>query len=147
MINPEAPKRTRLPEAGEAEMLPKPTEGDILYAGLEFTLPTTQVTAIIDQKRGGELDGAIESIGESSGIKSTQLLRLHVEDVLATLPEKERRAAELGFGLLDGKQRSTKEVAQELGVSERTAQRRTSSAIAKLRNPERAQKIRDFLQE
>lgn len=143
MTNPEFPKRIRLPEAGEAEMLPKPEEGDILNAGFEVTLPATQIAALIDQKRGGELDSATEF----ATVKSIDMLREQVVDVLSTLPEKERRATELGFGLLDGKQRSTKEVAEELGVSVRTAQRRTSSAISKLRNPERAQKIKDYLQD
>jgi RNA polymerase primary sigma factor len=141
----ENPIRTVLPEAGESEMLASSAEGNIMNAGLEVTLPPDRLVALIDEMRGGELDTEIESAG-SVKIQSMQMLRFQVEDILATLSENERRTMELGFGLIDGKQRSAKEVAQELDVSESTARRRIKSATSKLRDPERAQRIKEYLQ-
>lgn len=76
-----------------------------------------------------------------------QMVRLQVENIMGTLSDKEREAARLRYGLQDGKQRSFREVAEELGVSKSTAMRRTSSAISKLKDPERAQRLKDYLQE
>lgn len=145
-MSPEIPKRTILPEAGEEQMLAQnPTEGSFLEAGFEVSLPPAQLSRLIEQNQMGILDEGIEDVDTSQRITSMQLIRHKVEDILSTLSEKELKTTQLRFGLLDGKNRSVKEAAEEMGVSESTIRRKEKSAIKKLREPERSQSIRDYL--
>jgi RNA polymerase primary sigma factor len=75
-----------------------------------------------------------------------QLLREQVDDVLATLSERERRVLQLRFGLEDGRSRTLEEVGRDFGVTRERIRQIEAKALRKLRHPSRSRKLRDFLE-
>lgn len=58
-------------------------------------------------------------------------------EVLATLPERERQAVELRFGLLDGRIRTLAEVGSSFGVTRERARQLVVAGLRKLRHHSR----------
>jgi RNA polymerase primary sigma factor len=52
---------------------------------------------------------------------------------------------ELRFGLLDGRTHTLKEVGEKFGVTRERIRQIETEALARLRNPARAGRLRDFL--
>jgi RNA polymerase primary sigma factor len=71
------------------------------------------------------------------------LMRDEVEDVLDSLPARERRVVQLRFGLVDGHQRSLDEVAGRLGVSRQAVREIERSALGRLKAGA-ADRLREF---
>ena len=75
-----------------------------------------------------------------------QMLREQVEDVLASLTNRERRVLQLRFGLDDGRSRTLEEVGNEFGVTRERIRQIEAKALRKLRHPSRSKKLRDYLE-
>ena len=75
------------------------------------------------------------------------LLQEHIEGVLHTLTEREKKVIELRFGMVDGQPRTLEEVGIEFGVTRERIRQIESKTLSKLRHPSRAQKLRDYLGE
>ncbi|WP_242659320.1 RNA polymerase sigma factor RpoD [Thermostaphylospora chromogena] len=73
------------------------------------------------------------------------MLQDQLEDILATLSEREQRIIQLRFGLCDGHPRTLEEVGREFGVTRERIRQIESKTLAKLRHPTRAQMLRDYL--
>ncbi|HMA34778.1 MAG TPA: sigma-70 family RNA polymerase sigma factor [Chloroflexia bacterium] len=65
---------------------------------------------------------------------SRQLLREEVRKVLMNLSERERKIVELRYGLLDGKQRTLEEVAQEFRITRERIRQIETKILRKLRH-------------
>ncbi|HUS15435.1 MAG TPA: sigma-70 family RNA polymerase sigma factor [Chloroflexia bacterium] len=65
---------------------------------------------------------------------SRQLLREEVRKVLLNLNERERRIVELRYGLIDGKQRTLEEVAQEFNITRERIRQIETKILRKLRH-------------
>jgi RNA polymerase primary sigma factor len=76
---------------------------------------------------------------------SEQLLREQVEDVLATITDRERRIIKLRFGLEDGRSRTLEEVGHEFGVTRERIRQIEAKALRKLRHPSRSRKLKAYL--
>jgi RNA polymerase primary sigma factor len=74
------------------------------------------------------------------------LLQDQLEDILATLSDREQRIIQLRFGLSDGHPRTLEEVGQEFGVTRERIRQIESKTLAKLRHPTRAQMLREYLE-
>ncbi|MGH3388810.1 MAG: RNA polymerase sigma factor RpoD [Actinomadura sp.] len=74
------------------------------------------------------------------------LLQDQLEDILATLSDREQRIIQLRFGLSDGHPRTLEEVGQEFGVTRERIRQIESKTLAKLRHPTRAQTLREYLE-
>ncbi|GLW97833.1 RNA polymerase sigma factor RpoD [Microtetraspora sp. NBRC 16547] len=74
------------------------------------------------------------------------LLQDQLDDILATLSEREQRIIQLRFGLSDGHPRTLEEVGREFGVTRERIRQIESKTLAKLRHPTRAQMLRDYLE-
>ena len=77
---------------------------------------------------------------------SYQLLKDHIDDVLDSLNEREKRVLQLRFGLEDGRSRTLEEVGRVFGVTRERIRQIEAKALRKLRHPSRSRKLRDFLE-
>jgi len=68
-----------------------------------------------------------------------------VLDALDQLNEREKKVVKLRFGLDDGQPRTLEEVGREFGVTRERIRQIESKTLAKLRNPNRSEKLRDYL--
>ncbi|HEX6548881.1 MAG TPA: sigma-70 family RNA polymerase sigma factor [Candidatus Dormibacteraeota bacterium] len=73
------------------------------------------------------------------------MLKSDVQEVLDTLPARERRVLQLRFGLLDGNQRSLEEVAARMGVGRQSVRDLERRAMDRLRRSGQAQRLREHL--
>ena len=74
------------------------------------------------------------------------LLREQLDEVLATLTEREQKVLRLRFGLEDGHARTLEEVGREFNVTRERIRQIEAKALRKLRHPTRSKKLRDFLE-
>ena len=72
-------------------------------------------------------------------------LREELDEVLATLTEREERVLRLRFGLIDGRQRTLEEVGKEFNVTRERIRQIEAKALRKLKHPSRSRKLKDFM--
>ncbi len=68
-----------------------------------------------------------------------------VVEALDELSDREKEVVRLRFGLDDGQARTLEEVGKEFGVTRERIRQIEAKTLAKLRNPNRSQKLRDYL--
>ncbi len=78
---------------------------------------------------------------------SFSMLQTQLYQVLDSLAERERKVIELRFGLKDGHPRTLEEVGREFGVTRERIRQIESKTLAKLRQPSRSNKLKDYLEE
>ena len=78
-------------------------------------------------------------------IKDVKYFRFCLAKALADLPQREKRALELRYGLDDGKFRTYQLVGQEFCVCRARIGQIVSKALRKLRHPCRAQFLKEFI--
>lgn len=76
---------------------------------------------------------------------SHTLLKEQLNEVLATLTDREAKVLKLRFGLEDGKARTLEEVGQRFDVTRERIRQIEAKALRKLRHPSRSKKVKDFL--
>ena len=135
-----------------------PTEaelGDALEMSPEqvaYTRKVAQETVSLDKPVGEEGDGSMWELIEDPNATlleetvSANLLREQLEEALDTLEERENRVLRMRFGLDDGSPRTLDEIGKVFGVTRERIRQIESNAIRKLRQPVRADKLRDFLE-
>jgi RNA polymerase primary sigma factor len=73
------------------------------------------------------------------------LLRVHLEEVLNSLPPREVRILQLRYGLLDGQAYTLEEVGRKMGVTRERVRQIEAQALSRLRHPSIRRKLRDYL--
>lgn len=76
---------------------------------------------------------------------SKQLLKDHLDEVLATLTDREARVLKLRFGLEGSKQMTLEEVGKVFGVTRERIRQIEAKALRKLKHPSRRKKLQDYL--
>ncbi|MEI9913805.1 MAG: RNA polymerase sigma factor RpoD [Candidatus Saccharibacteria bacterium] len=76
---------------------------------------------------------------------TSQLLKEHVNEMLAALTEREQKILRLRFGLEDGKSHTLEEVGQEFSVTRERIRQIEAKALAKLRKHRDAKKLHDYI--
>ncbi len=96
-----------------------------------------------DSKLGDFLfDTAAPTLFDSA---SRELLKEQVEEVLATLSDRERKVLEERFGLKDGRPKTLEEVGKLFVVTRERIRQIEAKALRKLRHPSRGNKLKDYL--
>ena len=80
-----------------------------------------------------------------SDAAARRMLVQAVEEALDDLNDREKEVVRLRFGLVDGQPRTLEEVGKEFGVTRERIRQIESKTLAKLRHPQRSQKLRDYL--
>ena len=102
---------------------------------LDVTIDEDEDTAMIDL------------IADENATKFMDIDDLSIRDtiysVLNTLSERERKIIELRFGFTDGRQQTLEEGGKELNLTKERIRQLEASALKKLRNPVRSEKLRE----
>lgn len=79
-------------------------------------------------------------------LATLNLLKEHLEEVLADLPPREVRILQLRYGLLDGQAYTLEEVGRKMGVTRERVRQIEAQALTRLRHPPSVRrKLRDYL--
>ena len=116
-------------------------------------LRINQDTVSLEQPVGDEDDFSLSDLIEDRGAvvpddaATRALLDEAVREALGHLSEREQDVVRLRFGLDDGKIRTLEEVGKEFGVTRERVRQIESKTLAKLRRPDAAHLLRDYLEE
>ena len=148
-------KMVRVADRLRAELGRQPDEDEIaLEMGLDkervsWLFQVAQEPVSLETPVGEDGDSELGQFIEDRSTPSPheeaarQLMREEVEDVLDSLPARERRVMQLRFGLIDGHQRSLDEVAGRLGVSRQAVREIERAALGRLKAGA-ADRLREF---
>ncbi len=112
-----------------------------------------QDTVSLEQPVGEEDDFSLSDLIEDRAAvvpddaATRAMLDQAVKEALAHLSEREQDVVRLRFGLEDGKIRTLEEVGKEFGVTRERVRQIESKTLAKLRRPDAAYLLRDYLEE
>jgi RNA polymerase primary sigma factor len=144
-------QRSLLQEAGREPTIEEVAKrAEMSVARVRDILRISQDTVSLDQPLG-EDDFNLSDILEDDGVLAPSdaaaraMLSEAVGNVLADLSERERKVVRLRFGLDDGQARTLEEVGKEFGVTRERVRQIESKSLAKLRQPLRSGRLRDYL--
>jgi len=114
---------------------------------VKISQDTTSLETPVGKEEDTRLKEFIEDETTLSPFESAsrELLKDHIEEVLETLNDRERKVLELRFGLEDGKTRTLEEVGKEFGVTRERIRQIEAKALRKLRHPTRSKRLKDYL--
>jgi len=103
---------------------------------MEIAKQPVSLESPLDDAEDSFLGDFIEDERQATPIEeaSRQLLREEVRKVLMNLSERERKIVELRYGLVDGKQRTLEEVAQEFRITRERIRQIETKILRKLRH-------------
>ncbi|MFD8900659.1 RNA polymerase sigma factor [Streptomyces ardesiacus] len=123
--------------------LPVERVGEVLRLAQEPVSLYTPVGEEDDVALGDLIeDGDAASPVESAAFL---LLRQHLEAVLSTLGERERKVVQLRYGLVDGRPRTLEEIGRLFGVTRERIRQIESKTLNKLRDHAYADQLRGYL--
>ena len=89
-----------------------------------------------------------DASAEAPADAATRRMLVHaVEEALAELSDREQEVVKMRFGLIDGQAKTLEEVGREFGVTRERIRQIEAKTLAKLRHPQRSQKLKEFLEE
>ena len=87
-----------------------------------------------------------ESVDSPDDAATRAMLHEAVGEVLGELSEREQEIVRLRFGLDGGRAKTLEEVGKEFGVTRERIRQIEAKTLAKLRHPQRSQRLREFLE-
>ena len=87
-----------------------------------------------------------ESVDSPADAATRMMLHDAVSEVLGELSDREQEIVRLRFGLDGGRAKTLEEVGQEFGVTRERIRQIEAKTLAKLRHPQRSQRLREFLE-
>ncbi len=127
----------------------------------EMHLPVSRVEALLKMARQPvSLDAPVGDDGDvrvgdfiedktaenPSDVTSHSLLKAKLDDVLASITERERKILEMRFGLVDGYGHTLEEIGNIYNVTRERIRQIEAKSLRKLRHPTRAQHLHGFLE-
>jgi RNA polymerase primary sigma factor len=115
---------------------------------LRISQTTVSLETPIGEEEDSELGDFIEDEEalRSFDVVASQLDKDTVNDVLGTLPYRERKVIELRFGLKGEHPRTLEEVAKRFGVTRERIRQIEAKALSKLQSTEKARRLRSQLE-
>ena len=115
---------------------------------LEASLQPMSLEMPVGQEGEGRMGDFIEDerIAGPAEAATSLMLRRELEEVLMSLPERERLIIQLRYGLSDGQYRTLEEVGDKFGITRERIRQIEAVALRKLRHPHRGKKLRGFLE-
>jgi RNA polymerase primary sigma factor len=89
---------------------------------------------------------ADESVDGPADAATRSMLTEAVSEVLGELSDREQEIVRLRFGLDGGQAKTLEEVGREFGVTRERIRQIEAKTLAKLRHPQRSQRLREFLE-
>jgi RNA polymerase primary sigma factor len=129
--------------AEDAEM-----DADRVREIFKIAQEVTSLEAPVGEDQESFLGDFIPDEGQLSPVDaaSKQLLKDHLDEVLATLSDREARVLKLRFGLEGNKQMTLEEVGKVFGVTRERIRQIEAKALRKLKHPSRRKKLQDYLE-
>jgi RNA polymerase primary sigma factor len=87
-----------------------------------------------------------ESVDSPADAATRMMLHDAVGEVLGELSDREQEIVRLRFGLDGGRAKTLEEVGQEFGVTRERIRQIEAKTLAKLRHPQRSERLREFLE-
>ncbi|WP_324605035.1 MULTISPECIES: RNA polymerase sigma factor [unclassified Streptomyces] len=130
-------------EVGAHLDLPPERVGEVLRLAQE----PVSLHAPVGEEDDVALGDLIEDGDAASPVESAAflLLREHLEAVLSTLGERERKVVQLRYGLADGRPRTLEEIGRIFGVTRERIRQIESKTLNKLRDHAFADQLRGYL--
>jgi RNA polymerase primary sigma factor len=106
----------------------------------------------LDSQRGDDEDATLGDfiVDSAADAPSEVAARRMLVDLLRTtlleLPQRDREVVSMRFGLVDGQPKTLEEVGAAFGVTRERIRQIETKTLAKLRHPQRSQKLRDYLE-
>ncbi|MFF9274051.1 RNA polymerase sigma factor [Streptomyces griseosporeus] len=132
------------PEEVAAQLdLPPERVGEVLRLAQE----PVSLHAPVGEEDDVALGDLIEDGDAASPVESAAflLLKEHLEAVLSTLGERERKVVQLRYGLVDGRPRTLEEIGRIFGVTRERIRQIESKTLNKLRDHAYADQLRGYL--
>ncbi|MEU7277376.1 RNA polymerase sigma factor [Streptomyces sp. NPDC045431] len=123
--------------------LPPERVGEVLRLAQE----PVSLHAPVGEEDDVALGDLIEDGDATSPVESAAflLLREHLDAVLSTLGERERKVVQLRYGLVDGRPRTLEEIGRIFGVTRERIRQIESKTLGKLRDHAFADQLRGYL--
>jgi RNA polymerase primary sigma factor len=133
-----------LDELAEKVMMPPERVRDILRMAQDPLSLDSPVGEEDDSNLADFIEDA--SADAPADVATRTMLVQAVEEALAELSEREQEVVRMRFGLIDGQARTLEEVGREFGVTRERIRQIEAKTLAKLRHPQRSQKLKEFLE-
>lgn len=129
--------------AEEMEMTP-----DRVREIFKIAQEVTSIDAKVGEDEDSILGDFIEDTTQLSPVDqaSRELLKESLEEVFATLSDRESKVLKLRFGLGGSKPMTLEEVGREFGVTRERIRQIEAKALRKLKHPSRRKKLQDYLE-
>jgi RNA polymerase primary sigma factor len=125
------------------------TTPDKIDTLIEISRRPISLETPIEEDADSEFGDFIEdkSSPQPAEVVTHNLLREHLEQVLARLPDREAHILQLRYGLLDGDTHTLEEVGQKIGVTRERVRQLEAQALNRLRHSSAHQLLQDYLLE
>ncbi|NLF21444.1 MAG: RNA polymerase sigma factor RpoD [Clostridiaceae bacterium] len=145
-------QRQLIQELGrEPEVEELAAELDITPEKVREIMKISQEPVSLEKPIGEEEDSHLGDFIPDEDIPSPEqqaaftLLKEQLNEILASLTQREEKVLRLRFGLDDGRPRTLEEVGKEFGVTRERIRQIEAKALRKLRRPSRSKKLKDYL--
>jgi RNA polymerase primary sigma factor len=120
---------------------------DRVREALRYAQDPVSLHTPIGENEDSELGDMIEDLDAASPAEaaSASMLRAHLDAILATLGDREKRVVTMRYGLLDGNPHTLEEVGQVFGVTRERVRQIEANTLAKLRHRPAAAELREYL--
>jgi len=115
---------------------------------LRISLDLLSLDSPVGEEDDSNLADFIEDLHAEApaDVATRHMLNEAVLDALDELSDREKEVVRLRFGLDDGQPRTLEDVGKQFGVTRERIRQIEAKTLAKLRHPQRSQKLRDYLE-